>query len=63
MSDITMCKNENCPSKKWCYRFLAIPNPYFQSYGEFAPEEGEKECEMFWDIMEFDNTQLDVEGE
>ena len=32
MADITMCKGDNCPSKQTCYRFLATPSEYRQSY-------------------------------
>lgn len=32
MPDISMCQNKECPLSKKCYRFLAEPNPYRQSY-------------------------------
>lgn len=35
MADITMCKNEGCEIKKECYRYMAKPNPYRQSYEIF----------------------------
>ena len=31
MSDITMCTG-NCPIKEYCYRYMATPNPYGQSF-------------------------------
>ena len=31
MPDITMCTG-NCPVKENCYRYMATPNPYGQSY-------------------------------
>ena len=46
MQDITLCKNELCPKRKKCYRFMAIPDT-IQSYSEFnhIPE-----CEYFEEI-------------
>ena len=35
MADITMCINEFCPIKEKCYRYMATPNEFWQSYGEF----------------------------
>jgi len=35
MADLTMCDRKDCPSCDKCYRFMAEPNPYRQSY--FAP--------------------------
>ena len=31
-----------------CYRYTAIPDPYWQSYCCFIPDESGK-CETFWD--------------
>ena len=31
MPDITMCTG-NCPVKENCYRYMATPNPYGQTY-------------------------------
>jgi len=47
MSDITMCQNEDCPSKEKCFRYTAKALKY-QSYAVFAVPEGEKKCEFFW---------------
>lgn len=47
MADITMCANQECPSKDKCYRFTAHPNQYWQSWAEFKPEEGEIACGEF----------------
>lgn len=35
MPDISMCKNEDCPLKESCYRYMATPNIPYQSYGKF----------------------------
>lgn len=31
MADITMCTG-NCPIKEYCYRYMATPNDYYQTY-------------------------------
>ena len=48
MPDISMCLNALCPSKEFCYRFTATPNPYGQSYGGFLLEEDEVNCSHFY---------------
>jgi hypothetical protein len=35
MPDFTLCQRSSCPQAKICYRFLAEPNPHWQSYSEF----------------------------
>lgn len=50
MPDITMCKNEDCPSSYRCFRFLARPDKYMQTYGIFKPKDDQVSCVMFWDI-------------
>jgi hypothetical protein len=45
MADITMCKGIECPIKKDCYRFTAIPNKYRQSAFLNSPyDKDKKEC-------------------
>ena len=41
MPDITMCTNRNCPIRRSCYRYVAIPTPKWQSYAAFAPYKDE----------------------
>ena len=36
MPDITMCTG-NCPVNEFCYRYMAKPNPYWQSYSMLEP--------------------------
>ena len=31
MADLTMCTG-NCPISEYCYRYMATPNPYGQSF-------------------------------
>lgn len=51
MSDITMCRGEDCPIKEQCYRYKATPNEYQQSYFYKIPyDKDKKECDKFWDL-------------
>lgn len=47
MPDISMCANQQCPSKDKCYRFRAIPSEHRQSYMAFAPPPRRKTCDDF----------------
>ena len=47
MPDITMCMGEGCPIKNHCYRHIAKPSEFRQSYFMESPWDGEK-CEMLW---------------
>ena len=47
MPDISKCENEECPLKKKCYRYTAIPSPELQAYAYFKPDEDGK-CEGYW---------------
>lgn len=59
MPDISMCKNEECPLSNSCYRFLAIPDEYMQSYINFKPKIDpildEVECDFY-----IDNNKLNI---
>jgi len=46
MADISMCLNEQCPSKDLCYRFTAWASPR-QAYMDFKPEEGQDKCKDY----------------
>lgn len=54
MPDITMCVNNECPLRKYCYRYLAVPDQW-QSYSFFIPKEilhfsgKTTKCDYFWD--------------
>ncbi len=51
--DIAMCGNKTCPLKLACYRFVAEPNPFRQSYGHFQwdeDNEGEVTCDYYWPV-------------
>lgn len=49
MVDITLCTNAECSKAKTCYRFLAKPSSYYQSY---FSEMTEELCnnEHYWEI-------------
>ena len=59
MPDISMCKgvnedNEVCPMKDSCYRHLATPSEFRQSffmYAPFIPEPDGTSCEYFWETQ------------
>lgn len=51
MSDITLCLDEDCPSKEKCYRFLGEKDPVHQSYIDFKKmREDRNECDYFWAV-------------
>lgn len=49
MPDISMCANYSCSCKHDCYRYMAEPNPYRQSYADFAQNE-DGSCDNFWPL-------------
>ena len=53
MPDITMCKGGDCPLKETCWRYLAVPGKYGQSYFKEIPfyfkNEITTECEYYWE--------------
>lgn len=49
MPDISMCKDNSCPSRKRCYRWMAVPAP-IQSYMDFKCPPNEDKCDDFWDM-------------
>lgn len=49
MTDISKCKNEECPLKENCWRFKAPRNLMYQSYADFEPDK-EGKCDAYWPI-------------
>jgi len=48
MPDITMCRGEDCPIQKECYRHEATPSEYRQSYFVISPYDKEtKSCDHY----------------
>jgi hypothetical protein len=61
MIDITMCLNEDCPIKKKCYRYMAVPNQR-QSVAMFTPINrlvSGVECDYFYTIESYHRTILE----
>lgn len=50
MPDITMCKDNNCLYKEGCYRYMAEPNKFRQSYFSESPREEDGSCNYYVDI-------------
>lgn len=48
MPDISMCANKLCPLCKTCYRFMAIPDQYWQTYGSY--EYKDDKCKYYWKL-------------
>ena len=48
MVDISMCGNKECKLKDTCYRYLAKPDEYAQTYGLFCPSD-DSHCEFYWE--------------
>ena len=46
MPDISMCKNETCKLKKECYRYMATPSKYWQTYADIEPNK-KGDCDYF----------------
>ena len=44
MADIAMCKDDECPSRLKCYRYLAYPEPDWQDYAFTNRGKGQKKC-------------------
>ena len=41
-----MCQRADCPLAPKCYRFLAIPSEFMQSWASYDPKDGG--CDSFW---------------
>lgn len=50
--DITMCADVSCPSRKSCYRFMVIPSPIRQSYGDFHRNDNDDKCDYYINMWE-----------
>lgn len=63
MADISMCEGTECPWKTKCYRFMAKPNPYRQSYFADVPGKMIDEvftCDYFWALEETKQNIKDI---
>lgn len=46
MADITMCVGTGCPLRENCYRYMAEPNPWRQSFADFTKLVKDGKCEQ-----------------
>lgn len=46
MTDITMCRDGECPFRESCFRYLATPSGW-QSYFDSSPREPDGRCAYF----------------
>jgi len=47
MPDISMCNDNKCLIKETCWRFMAIPSEFMQSYSDFKYDNG---CDYYLKI-------------
>lgn len=48
MPDIMMCDDDKCPNRLTCYRYMAIPCEYRQSYGVDLRNNADDKCDYYW---------------
>ncbi len=58
MPDISMCFGRGCTVKEKCYRYRAVSDGEFQTYGNFdkAPVETEADCQYFWPLEQAESS-------
>jgi hypothetical protein len=57
MPDIAMCLHKECELKDKCYRYIAEPHEFRQSYSTFDYPKLGKECSYFMeaDVKDYEN--------
>ncbi len=58
MPDIAMCHGKDCPLKKKCFRYRAIPGHIQSFFNEPPYKEGN--CEYFWKVEKGDLLKKDI---
>ena len=48
MADISMCYDDECPSRGSCYRFMATPSLIWQTYTLFYRNAEDDKCVDYW---------------
>lgn len=48
--DISMCSGQECPKKDTCFRYLAKPSEFRQSYFMGPPVKEDGTCNHYWKI-------------
>jgi hypothetical protein len=56
MADISICSNNECPSRVYCYRYRARVNPYRQWYSNYK-HIGER-CDNYWSTNGWDDRSV-----
>jgi len=52
MADIAMCIDHACPSSDTCYRYQAITDAFWQSWGDFSENRaGRDKCDSYWPVL------------
>lgn len=67
MTDISMCQNNKCSKRAYCYRYLALPS-LRQSYADFKPDAGGfcddfKNSFHFRRVREVEEVDKEISGE
>ena len=50
MPDISMCGDDTCQSRLTCWRFMAPPEPVWQSFVAFSRPEGADRCYAYLEM-------------
>lgn len=51
MPDITMCNNADCLKKENCWRYMAEPSPFYQSFFEYPARDCvQKDYLEYWPV-------------
>lgn len=53
MPDISMCADDECPSRAECYRHKAsgtVPNMPWQAFANSSRQPNDKRCAKFWPV-------------
>ena len=55
MTDLTICTTTVCPIRSKCYRFIAEPEQYWQSYNDFYEKDS---LDCFYFIKETNEVEV-----
>lgn len=50
MPDISMCEGQECPKKDTCFRYLAKPSKWRQTYFRGIPLKEDGTCDHYWEV-------------
>lgn len=64
MPDISMCFGKDCAERQGCYRFRALSDGEFQSFGNFEQQRQPGEpCKYFWPTEKAEGPLAENPGE